>query len=195
LLPGLERLIRFASLTGSRVRLIGECRRLAGQRVTASVEPVVVSSDSAFGRTILEENRVEVDLGWTSPLSVSGPGAGGSPTAAALLSDLLRDSRPPNDRGAGAAQFRSVEDTCEHRWVVGAQLDVSSLERTASTFGFDSECFANEPGSEVRSSYTPDSALITAPATWRSVQPLIAALETPKGVPWIARYEKAEVLQ
>jgi homoserine dehydrogenase len=191
LLPGLERLVRFASRTGSRVRLIAECRRLPGQRVTAAVEPVVVSSDSAFGRTVLEENRVEVDLGWTSPLSVSGPGAGGSPTAAALLSDLLRDSHPPNDRGAGAAQFNSVDDTSEHRWVVGAQFIAASLERIGNTFGFESECFTNElvSSSEVRSSHAPDSALITAPVTWRSVQPLIAALEASNGLPWVARYE------
>jgi homoserine dehydrogenase len=37
LLPGLERLVRFASLT-SCVRLIAECRRLPGQRVTAAVD-------------------------------------------------------------------------------------------------------------------------------------------------------------
>jgi homoserine dehydrogenase len=191
LVPGLERLVRFASLTGSRVRLIAECRRLPGQRVTASVEPVVVSSDSAFARTVLEENRVEVDLGWTSPLSVSGPGAGGSPTAAALLSDLLRDSRPPNDRGTGAAQFHSVDDSCEHRWVVGAQLDATSLQRIATERGLESECSASEqlPSSETGTSRAPDSALITGPATWKAVQHLFAALESLNGAPWVARYE------
>jgi homoserine dehydrogenase len=191
LVPGVVRLVRFASLTGSRVRFIAECRRLPGERVTAAVEPVVVSSDSSFGRTVLEENRVEVDLGWTSPLSVSGPGAGGSPTAAALLSDLLRDSQPPNDRGAGAAQFRSVDDAREHRWVVGAQLDAASLQRIANAIGFESECFANEPvpSSATDASRAPDSALITAPATWKPVQRLVAALEASNGVPWVARYE------
>ena len=190
LVRGLERLVRFSSLTGSRVRLIAECRRLPGQRVTASVEPVCVSSDSAFGRTLLEENRVEVDLGWTSPLSVSGPGAGGSPTAAALLSDLLRDSRPPNDRGVGAAPFHSVDDTGAHRWVIGAQLDAASLQRIATDHGFESECFPSErfTSSEIDASGTPDSALITAPATWKSAQRLVAALETANGAPWVARY-------
>jgi len=191
LVPGLERLVRFVSLKGSRVRLIAECRRLPGHGVTAAVEPVIVSSHSAFGRTVLEENRVEVDLGWTSPLSVSGPGAGGSPTAAALLSDLLRDSRPPNDRGAGAAQFHSVDDNCEHPWVVGAQLDATSLQRIAAERGFESECFASESvtSSETDASRARDSALITAPATWKDVQRLVAALESLNGAPWVARYE------
>ena len=191
LVPGLERLVRFASVTGARVRFIAECRRLPGQRVTAAVEPVIVSSDSTFGRTVLEENRVEVDLGWTSPLGVSGPGAGGAPTAAALLSDLLRDSQPPNDRGAGAARFLSVDDTCEHRWVIGAELDAASLRRIGTERGFESECFASEPlaGAETDASAAPDSVLVTAPATWKSVQPLVAALATANGAPWIARYD------
>jgi homoserine dehydrogenase len=191
LLPGLERLVRFASQTGSRVRLIAECRRLPGQRVTASVEPVIVSPDSSFGRTVLEENRVEVDLGWSSPLSVSGPGAGASPTAAALLSDLLRDSQPPNDRGAGAAQFRSVDDICEHRWVVGAQIDAASLHRIASIIGFGSACFPTHTVASSASDVwcTADSALITAPVAWKSVQRLIAAIEATNGLPWVARYE------
>jgi homoserine dehydrogenase len=197
LVPNLERLVRFANLTGSRVRLIAECRRLSGQRVTAAVEPVLVSSDSAFGRTVLEENRVEVDLGWTSPLSVSGPGAGGSPTAAALLSDLLRDSQPPNDRGAGAARFHSVDDPCEHRWVIGARLKAASLNRIVRTSGFESQCFASDsvPNSVSDASGASDSAVITAPATWSSVQPLLAALEASNGAPWIARYEAEAIVE
>jgi len=191
LLPDLERLVRFASLTGSRVRLVAECRRLPGQRVTASVEPVFVSSDSAFGRTVREENRVEVDLGWTSPLSMSGPGAGGSPTAAALLSDLLRDSQPPNDRGAGAARFHSVDDSCEHRWATGAQLDATSLHRIATECGLESKSLVGQPvlRSTTDASRATDSALITAPATWKAAQRFLAALETSNGAPWIARYE------
>jgi homoserine dehydrogenase len=197
LVPGLERLVRFATRTGSRVRLLAECTRLAGHRVTASVEPVIVPSDGAFGRTVLEENRVEVDLGWQSPLSVSGPGAGGPPTAAALLSDLLRDSPPPNDRGAGAAQFLSVNDPREHRWLVGAQLDAPSLQRAATATGLESECFAGEavPSFNEHSSPVPDSALITAPATWKSLQRLLAGLESLNEVPWIARYETGEPVE
>jgi homoserine dehydrogenase len=191
LVPGLERLVRFANSTGSRVRLIAECTRLPGHRVTAAVEPVIVPSDSAFGRTILEENRVEVDLGWRSPLSVSGPGAGGPPTAAALLSDLLRDSPPPNDRGAGAPQFRSVDDPREHRWLVGAELGAASLQRIAATVGLESECVVAKGASNsgTNSSNELDSALVTAPATWKSVQRFVDTLISLNEAPWVARYE------
>jgi homoserine dehydrogenase len=189
LVPGLERLVRLSAIEGARVRLIAECTQLAGHRVAAAVEPVIVAADCAFARTTLEENRVEVDLGWGSPLSVSGPGAGGRPTAAALLSDLLRISPPPNDRGAGATEFSSVADPREHRCLVAARLDAASLERTATLIGLGTERFTGD-GS--------DTAVITAPVTWNSVQPLVAALEILNAEPCIARYERdkvGEVLQ
>jgi homoserine dehydrogenase len=189
LLPGLEHLVRLAALCGARLRLIAECVRLPGQRVTASVEPVIVPSQSAFGRTTLEENRVEVDLGWRSPLSVSGPGAGGAPTAAALLSDLLRASPPPNDRGADASQFRSIVDPRKHRWLLAAQLDAASLQRIATTVGLRFDSYASEGTG---------ATIVTAPAHWKSVQRLIGALDLLSAAPCIARYEgsvDAEVLQ
>jgi homoserine dehydrogenase len=189
LIPGLEQLVRFAKIDGARVRLIAECTQLPGQRVSATVEPVIVSSDSAFARTTFEENRVEVDLGWGSPLSVSGPGAGAGPTAAALLSDLLRVPPPPNDRGIGAPQFTSVPDAREHRWLVSARLGASTLERATSAIDFHPERFITTGR---------DVAVITPPATWSCVQKLIAALETLDAGPCVARYEPdvaTEVLQ
>ena len=189
LVPGLDRLARIAVTDGACVRLIAECTQLAGHRVAAAVEPVIVGSQSAFGRTVFEENRVEVDLGWGSPLSVSGPGAGGRPTAAALLSDLLRVSPPPNDRGAGATQFVSVADPREHRWLVTTRLGTASVQSALTASGLDSERYIGDG---------PDAAVITAPARWNSIQALISALEGLNADPCIARYEHAkerEVLQ
>lgn len=189
LVPGVERLVRLAATEGVQVRLIAECTQLPRCRVAATVEPVIVASRSAFGRTALEDNRVEVDLGWPSPLSVSGPGAGGRPTAAALLSDLLRVSPPPNDRGVGATQFVSVADPREHRWLIAARTDSTSLTTVVTEVGLRAERLIG--GAD-------DVALITAPASWNSVQPLITALESANATPCIARYEAdepTEVLQ
>jgi homoserine dehydrogenase len=183
LIPGAERLVRLAATEGAQVRLIAECIQLPRCRVAATVEPVIVSSRSAFGRTTLEDNRVEVDLGWPSPLSVSGPGAGGRPTAAALLSDLLRTSPPPNDRGIGATQFSSVADPREHRWLIAARTDFTSLATVVTEVGLREERLIG--GAD-------DVALITAPASWNSVQPLIKALESANATPCIARYEAVE---
>lgn len=189
LVPGLERLVRLAANEGAQVRLIAECTQLSRYRVAASVEPVIVASQTAFGRTTLEENRVEVDLGWASPLSISGPGAGGRPTAAALLSDLLRESSPPNDRGTEATQFSSVGDPRKHRWLVAARTDSASLTTAVREIGLRAERFIGG---------TSDTAVITAPARWESAQPLITALESLNAAPCIARYEavaRTEALQ
>jgi homoserine dehydrogenase len=188
LLPGLETLVRLARNLGSHLRLLAECTQIADHRVSAAVEPVIVGAQSAFARTTLEENRVEVDLGWGLPLSVSGPGAGGHPTAVALLSDLLRLEPPPNDRGFGAAQFVSVNDPREHKWLVSARREAKSLQRSATSAGLEIERVID--GGEV--------AVITAPATWERVQSLIVALEAVHAEPSLARYERdsaTEVIQ
>jgi hypothetical protein len=181
--------VRFASLESARVRLLAECTQLSGHRVATTVEPVIVAPESVFGRTILEENRVEVDLGWSSPLSVSGPGAGGRPTAAALLSDLLRVSPPPNDRGAGLAQFASVPDPREHRWLVATTLDITALRLTAKAGRLPAERFIID-GKR--------TAIITAPVSFVSMQRLTKSLESLNAAPCVARYEAAaetEVVQ
>jgi homoserine dehydrogenase len=88
LLPDPARYVRLAARVERSVRQIAECARV-GDAVIASVEPVLVERDSAFARTSDEQNRVEVHTGWSAPLCASGPGAGGLPTATALLSDLV----------------------------------------------------------------------------------------------------------
>jgi homoserine dehydrogenase len=113
-----ERLVRHAALLGGKVRVLSECVNLEGRCVAATVEPVVVPATSAFGRTEFEDNRVEVDLGWSAPLTVSGPGAGGAPTATALLGDLLHSSFPPVQRRSNGHPFVSVDDPREHDWVI-----------------------------------------------------------------------------
>jgi homoserine dehydrogenase len=118
LTPRVDRLVHHAAARGGKVRVIAECIALDAQRVAASVEPVVVSAQSSFGRTEFEDNRVEADLGWSAPVTVSGPGAGGNPTATALLSDLLHSWRPPAQRRPYGAQFVSADDPREHDWLI-----------------------------------------------------------------------------
>jgi homoserine dehydrogenase len=119
--PDPDRLVRLAAAAGARVRLIAESVALGESRLTTVVEPVVVSPRSSFGQTLLEDNRVEVDLGWGSPLTVSGPGAGGAPTATSLLSDILSNTSPlarvttRHDRA-----WVSVDDPRKHRWIVAS---------------------------------------------------------------------------
>jgi hypothetical protein len=148
--------------------------------VAATVEPLIVACDSGFGRTTFEENRLEVDLGWASPVAVSGPGAGAGPTAAALLSDLLRVSPAPNDRGSGVSAFTSVPDPRLHRWLVVGRLDPGSLATVAEATGI---CVTRLTADAAH------SALLSGPATWNEIQLLITALKSINVVTAVARYE------
>ena len=114
----IDRLVHHATELGGCVRVIAECISLGDGRVSATVEPVLVSAGSSFARTEFEDNRVEVDLGWSAPIAVSGPGAGGAPTATALLSDLLHSSLPSSRARSHRNVFVSVDDPGEHEWLV-----------------------------------------------------------------------------
>jgi len=92
LLPDPARYVRLAGRHGGVVRQVAECA-LVADGVTASVQPVIFAPDGAFGRVRDEQNHVEVDTGWSAPLTASGPGAGGTPTATALLADFVCTSR------------------------------------------------------------------------------------------------------
>ena len=127
-----SRLVDVAASLGGCVRLLGECAVVGDRRIAVYVEPVVVAKDHAFARTEFEDNRVEVDLGWTAPLSVSGPGAGGLPTATAILGDLLGAVYPRTDRFAHKEQsFICTEDPRDHRWLVihGDRYEVVTARR------------------------------------------------------------------
>ena len=98
LLPDPARFVELARRLGGVVRQVAECALVDGA-VVATVEPVIVAAASALGRVRDEQNHVEVHTGWSAPLAASGPGAGGVPTATALLSDFVCTSRPPERRG------------------------------------------------------------------------------------------------
>lgn len=93
LLPDPDRLVADALASGRTVRLLAEAVHTA-EGVTATVAPVLVERDSTFGRAAGEENVVEFESDALGTLRLSGPGAGGRPTAAALLSDLLAMAPP-----------------------------------------------------------------------------------------------------
>ena len=165
LLPHLSELVRVATALGGRLRLIAECVQLHGNAVVASVEPTIVTAASGFARTIGEENRIEIDQGWSAPLTVSGPGAGAAPTAAALLSDLLRTSPPANARGSLGRAFYPLVDPREHRWLLLAAGD-SALESSLAAHDI-----------AVQRSWREDCrvGVITDRVRWSALEEIIAA--------------------
>jgi hypothetical protein len=83
----------------------------------------------------------------------------------------------------------AATDPREHRWLIAARIDSNSLNSAAAKVGLRSERFIDD--------YI-DAAVITAPATWNSVERLIVALELAHAEPCVARYEntiEGEVLQ
>jgi homoserine dehydrogenase len=88
LLPDPQVLVHGAAREGRRVRLIATCERNE-RGVQAYVRPELVAPDSPFGRALDEQNVITLDLGWNQEITLAGPGAGGLPTATAILGDIL----------------------------------------------------------------------------------------------------------
>ncbi|CAN5353211.1 hypothetical protein BH09GEM1_BH09GEM1_04990 [soil metagenome] len=176
LLPDPARYVALASRLGASIRHVAECALVDGE-VVASVEPVLAPLDSALARTRDEGNLAEVFTGWRAPLCASGPGAGGQPTAVALLSDLISTSAAPLRRELtrGAA-----DDARGFRWAVEVRDGPSSLHRAVRSC---SHVHTND----------------TATLSWTTIQcatpaeigSLIFALDAAGAEPIFARYDEA----
>lgn len=89
ILPDPDHLARSAAVQGGAVKLLAECTLKDG-RVTASVRPTIVAADSEWASTHDEINLIAIETRWNGTIKLSGPGAGGPPTASAVLGDLVR---------------------------------------------------------------------------------------------------------
>jgi len=118
LTPHAEVLIRAARAHGGMLRQVAECTLTEGG-VIAAVEPVIVPVTSPLAQAVGEENCVCVETRRSGTIRLFGPGAGGPPTAAALLSDLVAtDSIEP---GARAASPQARPDDRPHTWALALE--------------------------------------------------------------------------
>lgn len=131
LLPDPARYSALAARVGRVVRQVAECTVVEGA-VVAAVEPLLLEATSALARTQDEQNRVEVHSGWSAPLCASGPGAGGVPTATALLSDLVATGRTPRRRGGVHVGAR---DPRRLAWALEARGTSQLLHRLVTDCG------------------------------------------------------------
>lgn len=176
LLPDPARYVALAARVGACIRQVAECALVDGE-VVASVEPVLTPLDSALARTRDEGNLAEVFTGWRAPLCASGPGAGGEPTAVALLSDLISTSAAPLRRelARGAAN-----DSRAFQWAVEVKGGASLLHR------------AVRPCAHVHTNETASLSWTTiACATPAEISVLLADLERCHGAPIAARFDEA----
>lgn len=77
----------WARARGRRIRLVATLR-LRGDEVEAHVEPALVRDESPLAAARDEDNVLVLDLGPAGPLALSGRGAGGPPSASAVLADV-----------------------------------------------------------------------------------------------------------
>jgi homoserine dehydrogenase len=120
---GADRLARAARALGGAVRLVAEAARVPNG-VAASVEPVLVSVTSDLGRTRDAENLVLVESGTNGRIRLAGPGAGGAPTATALLGDMVRAGK--RHRTPAPAAAPAVPDRRAHAWAIAVDRGASA---------------------------------------------------------------------
>ena len=178
LLPDAERLVRHAARLGGRLRLVADCELRDDGTLVASVEPAIVDAASALGRTVHEENHVAIETGWSAPLVAAGPGAGGSPTAAAALSDILAPARRARGHRPRGATIRPADDDRALRWSIAAACDPLALAAVLRAHGLALELCTGD---------CRESLATIAPARWSDVERAVASLEAANAAPTVAR--------
>jgi homoserine dehydrogenase len=95
----------YARELGCTIRQIARASAEDNGAVFAAVRPALVPLASNFGRNEGSQNLVTVRGVFGGETSFSGSGAGGSPTAVAVVSDVLSVRRAATDPSAAAASF------------------------------------------------------------------------------------------
>ncbi len=100
----------YARELGCTIRQIARASVEDGAAVFAAVRPALVPLSSGFGRVEGNQNLVTVRGVWGGETSFFGSGAGGSPTAVAVVSDVLSVAARSGTTGASAqpTQFHQV---------------------------------------------------------------------------------------
>ncbi len=95
----------YAKRLGCVIRQVARAELLpeSGQ-IRAAVQPVLVPDDSSLARVDGTQNIIVVDGEFGGETAFSGFGAGGDPTAVAVVSDLLAIARGAPERGAATTQ-------------------------------------------------------------------------------------------
>jgi homoserine dehydrogenase len=111
---GIERItsddIRFAREFGFRIKLLGVARRV-GNGIEQRVQPAMVRSSTPLADVDGAFNAVQVDAGAAGPFFFEGRGAGASPTASAVIADLMDIARGSIGPAFGipANELRTIE--------------------------------------------------------------------------------------
>ncbi|HEX8391343.1 MAG TPA: homoserine dehydrogenase [Longimicrobium sp.] len=178
--PDPERLAADARLLGGAARLVAESVETESG-VVAAVEPVIVPLAGPLGRTRGEENVVLIESRSNGGITLSGPGAGGGPTASSLLADLVR--------GAGRLARPAAEppvpvnDTREHRWALSVVRTIHAagvLDRTLARAGVPTSTVLADGDRRVA---------VTEPVGWQRIDLALRVLGAELLAPVVSRVE------
>jgi homoserine dehydrogenase len=147
----------YAKRLGFTIRQVSRVERIDGVdgKVDASVEPALVREGSALSRVQGSENLVVTSGTFGGDVGFAGRGAGGEPTAVAVLSDLLataRHSAPPgwfrdvaDDKPVSVSQQRLSSQFL--RFVVRDRPGIiATLAERLSRRGLNIDAVLQEPG-------------------------------------------------
>jgi homoserine dehydrogenase len=151
----------------------------------AWVLPTAVPENGGFGRTRGVVNRVEIESDLLGTLSLTGPGAGGSATASAVLGDLLAIAngggsswgvlpQAPPPGAAPAPDLETAEDAARTGWFAflpatpAAEVASPLIRRVESVAGGTALKLGPAPLSEVRA----EIRRLMAPGTNPALYPL-----------------------
>jgi homoserine dehydrogenase len=128
--------LEWASELGYRVKLLGVAVRTE-QGIEQRVHPTMVPKDSALAQIMGVTNAVSIDAEAMAPITLVGPGAGGSATASAVLSDIGDIARGVRTAplGTPAARLARVEKAPMQRHEGGYYIRLRAVDKpgTAAT--------------------------------------------------------------
>jgi homoserine dehydrogenase len=111
-----------AGRMGFVVRLLAVAERLGPEAISVRVHPAMVPKDHPLAAVDGAANAVFVEGASSGPVMLQGAGAGGSPTASAVLGDLV------------AAGRNRVASTCEHAPSLDGTCRLVAPGETTSAF-------------------------------------------------------------
>jgi homoserine dehydrogenase len=122
--------LEWASELGYRVKLLGVAVRTE-QGIEQRVHPTMVPKDSALAQIMGVTNAVSIDAEAMAPITLVGPGAGGSATASAVLSDIGDIARGVRTAPLGmpAARLAKIEKAPMQRHEGGYYIRLRAVDR------------------------------------------------------------------
>lgn len=101
----------YASMLRCKIKLLGTSKMVDG-KLSFSVYPTLVPEEDPIAQTNGVRNIVTVQHAHMGTVSMSGPGAGGDPTAHSVVSDILESMRIVDNASSSLHWFGPVRQSC-----------------------------------------------------------------------------------